>query len=66
MRRVILKTMIVTRKKAPKFAKRIVKSVALTTAVEALFHHKPPDGSVVIDVSMVESLEVCIKILSHI
>ena len=66
MRRVtILRTMITVRRKAPKLARKIAKNVALASTVEAFVHHRPPSGDVVIDVSMIESLEVCIKILSH-
>lgn len=60
-KRVILKTLIMTRKKAPKFAKKVVKSVALSAAAEVLLHHKPPDGSVVLDVTFIEGLMILLK-----
>lgn len=66
MRRVlILKTIVVTRKKAPKIAKKLAKNIALSSVVEVLFHHKVPDGSTVVDVTVLESLETCFKILTH-
>lgn len=65
LRRVMLKSLIVTRRKAPKLAKKIVKSTVLSSVAEALVHHKPPTGDLVIDVTVIESLETCIKIVSH-
>ena len=55
-----------TRRKAPRFAQRVAKSVALSSTAEVFLHHKPPDGTVVLDVTVIESLEVCLKIVSHI
>lgn len=66
IRRTVLRTLVVTRKKAPRFAQRVAKSVALSSTAEVFLHHKPPDGTVVIDVTVIESLEVCLKIVSHI
>ena len=66
MRRVlILKTIVVTRKKAPKIAKKIAKNIALSSVVEVFFHHKAPDGSTVVDATVLESLETCFKLLTH-
>lgn len=66
MRRVlILKTIVVTRKKAPKLAKKLAKNLALSSALEIVLHHKAPDGGTVIDVTFLESIEVCFKLLSH-
>lgn len=66
MRRVsLLKTVVVTRRKVPRIAKKLAKNLALSSAVEFVFHHKPPDGGTVIDVTVIESLDACIKILTH-
>lgn len=66
MKRVtLLKTVVVTRRKVPKIAKKLVKNFALSSAVELMFHHKVPDGGTVIDVTVIESLDACIKILTH-
>jgi hypothetical protein len=62
---VFLKTIVVTRKKAPRFAQKVVKSMTLTSAAEVILHHKPPDGTIVIDATVIESLEMCLKIISH-
>lgn len=64
-RRVLLKTLIVTRRKAPKLAKRIAKSTVLSSAAEVFLHHKAPDGSIILDVTVIESVESCIKLISH-
>jgi hypothetical protein len=64
-RRVVLKTLVVTRKKAPRFAQKVAKSVALSSTAEVFLHHKPPDGTLVMDVTVIESLEACIKIIAH-
>ena len=64
-RKILLKTLIVTRRKAPKLAKRIAKSTALSSAAEVFLHHKAPDGSLVIDVTVIESVDSCIKLISH-
>lgn len=66
LRRVVLKSLIVTRRKAPKLAKKIVKSTVLSSVAEALLHHKAPDGSLLIDVTVIEGLETCLKVVSHI
>lgn len=66
MRRIILlRTLVVTRKKAPRFAQKIAKSMALTSTAEVFLHHKPPDGSIVIDATVIEGMEVCLKIIAH-
>lgn len=66
MRRIIiLRTLVVTRKKAPLFAQKIAKSMALTSATEVFIHHKPPDGSIVIDATVIEGMETCLKIIAH-
>lgn len=66
MRRMtLLRTVVVTRKKVPKIAKKLVKNFALSSVVEVMFHHKPPDGGTVVDVTIIESLDACIKILTH-
>lgn len=65
LRRVILKSLVVTRRKAPRFAKRVAKSTVLSSIAETVLHHKPPDGTIVIDVTVIESLETCLKALSH-
>jgi hypothetical protein len=66
MRRVaILKTVVITRRKAPRLAKKLAKNLILSSAVEIVFHHKVPDGGTVIDVTVIESLEACFKLLTH-
>lgn len=60
-KRVILKTLVVTRKKAPKFVNKVAKSVAISAAAEVFLHHRPPDGSVVIDVTFIEGLMILLK-----
>ena len=65
IQRAVLRTLVVTRKKAPRFAHKVVKSLALSSTAEVFLHHKPPDGSVVMDVTVIESLEACIKIIAH-
>jgi hypothetical protein len=66
MRRVvILKTIVLTRKKAPKLAKKLAKNIALSSTLEVLFHHKVPDGGTIIDVTILESLDACFKLLTH-
>jgi hypothetical protein len=66
MRRVlILKTIVVTRKKAPRIAKKLAKNLALSSALEVVLHHKIPDGGTVVDVTVLESLDACFKILTH-
>ena len=66
MRRIILlRTLVVTRKKAPRFAQKIAKSMALTSATEVFLHHKTPDGSIVIDATVIEGMETCLKIITH-
>ncbi len=66
MRRVtLLKTVVFTRRKAPRLAKKIAKNLALSSAVEFIFHHKAPDGGTIIDVTIIESLDACVKILTH-
>ncbi len=62
---VVLRTIVFTKRKAPKFARKLAKSLALSSAVEVLIHHKPPETGVVVDVTVIESLDACIKILSH-
>lgn len=64
-KRLIIKSIIITRKKAPKFVKKIAKNVALSSAVEVFFHHKAPEGSVVIDVTIIESVESFFRFLGH-
>lgn len=61
----ILKSIVIGKKKAPKFAKKVVKSLALSSAAEVLFHHKTPDGSLVLDVTFIEGVETVVKCLSH-
>ena len=61
----IKKTFIITRRKAPRFAHKIVKNAVLSTAAEIFIHHKPPESSVLIDAAFLESLETCVKILTH-
>lgn len=61
----LLRTVAMTRRKAPKFAKKFVKNVAVSSAAEILLHHKAPDGSIVLDVSVIEGLDACVKILIH-
>ncbi len=65
IRKTVLRTLVVTRKKAPRFAQRVAKSIALSSTAEVFLHHKPPDGAVVIDVTVIESLEACLKIMTH-
>lgn len=66
MRRVlILKTIVLTKKKAPKLAKKIAKNIVLSSALEVVLHHKTPDGGTVIDVTVLEGIEVCFKLLNH-
>lgn len=66
MRRVlILKTIVVTKKKAPKLAKKLAKNIALSSVVEVFLHHKVPDGNTVVDATVLESLETCFKLLTH-
>lgn len=61
----ILKTIVITRRKAPRLVRKIAKSVAMSSAAEVLLHHKPPDGTVVIDITVIETVDACVKILSH-
>lgn len=61
----ILKSIVIGRKKAPKLVKKIAKNVALSSAAEVLFHHKAPDGSLVVDVTFIESIESLVRLLSH-
>jgi hypothetical protein len=61
----LLKSLAVTRRKAPKLAKRIAKSTVLSSAAEVFLHHKLPDGSLVIDVTVIESVDSCLKMISH-
>lgn len=61
----ILKTIVIGRKKGPKLVKKIAKNVALSSAAEVLFHHKAPDGSLVLDVTFIESVESFVRLLSH-
>jgi hypothetical protein len=63
--RMFKRTVVITRRKAPLLAQKIVKSAALSTAAEIFVHHKPPEGTVIIDATVIESLEVCLKILTH-
>ena len=64
-RSTILRSIVTTKKKAPKFVKSIAKNMALSSIVEVFCHHKIPDGSVVIDVTLVESIDRVIKIFVH-
>lgn len=66
MRRVFLRTVVITRRRAPKFAKKVAKNLVLSSAAEVLLHHTAPKGNVVIDATFIESLEVCFKLLKHI
>lgn len=61
----ILKSIVIGRRKAPKFVKKVAKNVALSSAAEVLFHHKAPDGSLVLDVTFIESVESFVRLLSH-
>lgn len=61
----VLRTIVYTRRKAPKFAKKLAKSLALSTAAEVLIHHKPPETGTIVDVAFIESVDACIKILTH-
>lgn len=62
----VKKTLVViTRRKAPNLARKIVKNAVLSSAAEILIHHKPPEGTVIIDATVIESIEVCVKILTH-
>ena len=61
----VLRTIVVTRRKAPKFARRVAKNLALSSAVEVLVHHKPPEGGVVVDATLIEGLDACLKLLIH-
>lgn len=66
MRRVaILRTVVVTKKKVPKIAKKLAKNIVLSSTVEFVFHHKVPDGGTVVDATLLESLEACFKLLTH-
>jgi hypothetical protein len=56
---------VITRRRVPSLARKIVKNAVLSTAAEILIHHKPPEGSIIIDATVIESLEVCVKILTH-
>ena len=62
----ILRTIVVTRKRAPRLAKKLAKSLVLSSAVEVVLHHKVPDGGTVVDVTIIESLDACFKLLTHI
>lgn len=64
-RATLLKTIVVTRKKVPRIAKKLAKNFALSSVVEVMFHHKPPDGGTIIDVTVIESLDACFKLLTH-
>lgn len=59
------KTIVITRRKAPRIAQKIVKNAALSTAAAIFIHHKPPEGTVILDATVIEGLETCIKILTH-
>lgn len=66
MRRVaILRTIVVTRKRVPRIAKKLAKNLVISSAVEIVFHHKVPDGGTVVDVTIIESLDTCFKLLTH-
>jgi hypothetical protein len=56
---------VITRRKAPKFAKKLAKNIALSSTLEVLIHHKLPDGGTIIDVTILESLDACFKLLTH-
>lgn len=56
---------IITRRKAPRLAQKIVKNAVLSTAAEIFIHHKPPEGTIIIDATVIEGLEACLKILTH-
>lgn len=59
----ILKTVVKTRKKAPVFAQKIAKSVAVSSAAEVFLHHKLPSGNIIIDATFIEGLNTMIKIV---
>ncbi len=61
----IKKTVVITRRRAPRFAQKIVKSTVLSTAATVFIHHKPPEASIFIDATLIEGLEACLKILIH-
>jgi len=66
MRRVtLLRTVVVTRKKAPRLARKLAKNLILSSAVEVVLHHKVPDGGTIVDVTIIESLDACFKLLTH-
>jgi hypothetical protein len=66
MRRVsILRTVVITKRKVPRIAKKLAKNLVLSSAVEFIIHHKVPDGGTVVDVTIIESLDACVKILTH-
>lgn len=66
MRRVaILRTIVVTKKRVPRIVKKLAKNLVISSAVEIVFHHKVPDGGTVVDVTIIESLDTCFKLLTH-
>jgi hypothetical protein len=62
----IKKTLVMTRRRAPRLAQKIVKNAVLSTAAEMFIHHKPPEGTIIIDATVIEGLEACVKILTHV
>lgn len=62
----MLKTVVITRRRAPVFAQKIAKSVVLSSAADVFLHHKPPEGTVVLDATVIEGIEACLKLLRHI
>lgn len=64
-RTTILRSIVTTKKKAPKFAKKIAKNVALSSVVEVFFHHKAPDVSLVFDATFIESFDSFVRFLIH-